>query len=92
MAMRAAKTEQRKKHGDLNIGLLALMLIMFFAAIVVCILITASLFSVMGKNFYSKVVAGEMTKEAGSLADEAVQMIEGKKDNKTFMFISRSAD
>ena len=92
MAMRAAKTEQRKKHGDLNIGLLALMLIMFFAAIVVCILITVSLFSVMGKNFYSKVVAGEMTKEAASLADEAVQMIEGKKDNKTFMFISRSAD
>lgn len=89
---KAANPEKTKAEGGSGIGLLALMLIMFLTALVVCIALAILLFSVMGKHVYAKVVANEMIPRAELLADEAVKCIEGGSNDDTFRFLAKGSE
>lgn len=88
-------TRNRKSRGqkrEIKISLLTSMLVMFFAALVVCIGLTIFLFSIMGKAVYAKLLANDLAPKAVDLADEAAAYLSGEHNEDTLRFIMRSSD
>jgi two-component system sensor histidine kinase ResE len=84
--------KSKRKKGEINVGLLPLMLAFFLLSLVVCISFTILIFTFSGKNVYAKIVANDMTKKADALAEETALYLSGQLDEATFRYILRSSD
>lgn len=75
-----------------NISLLASMLIMFFAALTVCVALTVLTFSFFGRRVYTRLITGEMLTQADFIAEEAKKTLNGEVPADSFRFMLRSVD
>lgn len=75
-----------------KISLLTSMLVIFITALAASISLTIILFSVMGRSVYAKVVAKGMMTQTKSIAEGALNLINGEITNDNFQFMLRSSD
>ena len=68
------------------------MLIMFAAALAVCISLTVILFSAMGRSVYARVLANSMRTQAERLAEETLSYLDGELTPDSYKFLIRSRD
>ena len=87
-----AKRNKEGRSGDIKIGLLTSMLIMFAAALAVCISLTVILFSAMGRSVYARVLANSMRTQAERLAEETLSYLDGELTPDSYKFLIRSRD
>ena len=68
------------------------MLLLFFAALLTCILLTIVLFSIAGRAVYVNIVSGEMRERAKLLSEEASKYTKGEISEESFRFMIRSTE
>ena len=91
MGMKAdPNAKKTKKHG--RVSLLTSMLVIFIAALAASISLTVILFSVMGRSVYAKVVAKDMAAQAGNIAEETLNYLNGDISEDNYRFMMRAGD
>ncbi|MBO4384760.1 MAG: HAMP domain-containing protein [Clostridia bacterium] len=83
---------KRKGKTNNNLTLRETALLLFFAALLTCILLTTVLFSIAGRSVYLNIVAGEMREKAKLLSEEAVKYMNGEITEESFRFMIRSTE